>query len=84
MALFAAMWSLPHIDKIHQTFDEKKGELSALLEKIKSLERQIKSLEINRSRSENDAIAARKEYEAAQAEAEKMQRKLDLLKGFKK
>jgi outer membrane murein-binding lipoprotein Lpp len=73
-----------HIDKIHQTFDEKKGELSALLEKIKSLERQIKSLEINRSRSENDAIAARKEYEAAQAEAEKMQRKLDLLKGFKK
>lgn len=73
-----------HIDKIRQTFDEKKGELSALLEKIKSLERQIKSLEMNRSRSENDAIAARKVYEAAQAEAEKMQKKLDLLKGFKK
>lgn len=73
-----------NIDKIRQNFDEKKGELSALLEKIKSLERQIKSLEMNRSRSENDAIAARKVYEAAQAEAEKMQKKLDLLKGFKK
>ncbi len=71
------------LDRIHQSVEEQKRELSTWQEKNKLLKKQNQNLEADRVKSEEAAKAARQAAEAAQAETEKKQKKLDSLKAFK-
>lgn len=72
------------LDRIRQSVEAEKREHSTWQEKNKLLKEQNQNLEADRAKSEDAAKAARQAAEADQAEAEKMRKKLDLLKGFKK
>jgi hypothetical protein len=72
------------LDRIRQSKEEEKRELSTWQEKNKLLKEQNQNLEADRAKSEDAAKAARQAAEAAQAETEKLQKTLSLLKAFKK